>query len=243
MVLVESIQLIEFNQIYAKYFPQLTNKMIGINFHIAWQKLTGSSFPLKLELTENNHKVQLAIDETKQVYQIRISPLMNMKNRKGLILILTDITELNELQTKLRYQANVHGSTRIYNHRAFMENCEQNFIATQKESIPFTVMLMDIDHFKQVNDTYGHHIEDKLLKHTVTIFKDQLAKKQIFARYGGEEFSLSLNRYTAPETEFLGNRLRKSLATQILQTSEGAIPVTFSMGVAEAILDMSETVD
>jgi diguanylate cyclase (GGDEF)-like protein len=214
-----------------------------MNFHKAWQELTGSSFPLELELTEDNQEVQLAIDETKRIYQIRISPLIKMKNRKGLILIFTDITELKELQTKLEYQANYDGLTQIYNRRAFMENCEQDFIVAQKESIPFTVVLMDIDHFKKVNDTYGHHIGDQLLKHAVNIFRDQLTKEQIFARYGGEEFALSLNGYTALEAEFLGNRLRKSLAIQILQTSEGTIPVTFSMGVAEAIQDTQETVD
>lgn len=243
MVLDESVQLIEFNQVCAEYFPQLTNKMIGMNFNKAWQQLTGSFFPLELKLTENHQEVQLSIDETQQVYQIRISPLMNMKNRKGLILIFTDITELKELQTKLEYQANFDGLTQIYNRRAFMENCEQNFITAQNEWIPFTVILMDIDHFKQVNDTYGHHIGDQLLKHTVNVFKNQLTKEQVFARYGGEEFALSLSGYTALEAELLGNRLRESLTKQILQTSEGAIPVTFSMGVAEAILDMPETVD
>ncbi|SLC91255.1 PAS/PAC sensor-containing diguanylate cyclase [Mycobacteroides abscessus subsp. abscessus] len=65
----------------------------------------------------------------------------------------------------------------------------------------------------------------------------------MFARYGGEEFALSLSGYTAIEAAALGNKLRKSLEIQNLHSAEGDIPVTFSMGVAEAIQEAKETVD
>ncbi|MGB6179016.1 histidine kinase N-terminal 7TM domain-containing protein [Carnobacterium sp.] len=242
IVLDESTQLIEFNQICEKYFSKLTNKLIGTNFHKAWKELTGDSFPVVLELTDDNQEVQLTIAETNRIYQVRISPLIKMKNRKGLILIFTDITELKELQMKLEYQANYDELTQIYNRRAYMEQCEQDFLLAQNNGEPFTVLLMDIDYFKKVNDTYGHHIGDDVLKHVVNVFKKQLTDRQVFARYGGEEFALSLNGYTALEAELLGNKLRKSLEKQNLHSSEGVIPVTLSMGVAETTQDTLETI-
>ncbi|SEL14434.1 diguanylate cyclase (GGDEF) domain-containing protein [Carnobacterium iners] len=243
MVLDESLQLIEFNQICGKYFPKLNKTLIGKYFYDIWLELIGKTFPLVLELESHNQEIQLVVKETKRIYQIRVSPLIEVGNNKGLIIIFTDITELRELQIKLEYQASYDGLTQIYNRRAFMEHCEQNFLEAEQKEIPFTVILMDIDHFKKVNDTYGHYIRDQLLKHVVNIFKSQLTKGQIFARYGGEEFALSLNGYTAVEAELLGNRLRESLEGQSLYSSKGIISVTFSMGVAQAVPDKIETID
>ncbi|MFL2105342.1 histidine kinase N-terminal 7TM domain-containing protein [Desemzia sp. FAM 23991] len=243
MVLDESRQLIEFNQTCEEYFPQLNKTLLGMDFSKIWYPLSGNSVPLNLEVTSQSQEVQVIVNGVKSMYQIRISPLIQGKNSKGLILIFTDITELKRLQTKLEYQANYDGLTHIYNRRAFMERCVQDFEASKREYTPFTVILMDIDHFKQVNDTYGHHIGDQILKHVVNICENQLTEGLVFARYGGEEFALSLSGYTAIEAAALGNKLRKSLEIQNLHSAEGDIPVTFSMGVAEAIQEAKETVD
>lgn len=243
VVLDESFQVIEFNQICKKYFPKVNKNMIGKDFYKAWLELIGKDFPLLLDLESRSQEMQLMFEETKRIYQIRVSPLIEVGNNKGLILIFTDVTELKELQLKLEYQANYDGLTQIYNRRAFMDYCEQIFLEAKEKSIPFSVILMDIDYFKKVNDTYGHHIGDQLLKHVVTIFENQLTAEQIFARYGGEEFALSLNGYTATEAELLGNKLRKSIEGQSLSSSKGLISVTFSMGIAQAIPNKAETID
>ncbi|MBM6615861.1 diguanylate cyclase [Desemzia sp. RIT804] len=243
MVLDESIQLIEFNQTCKEYFPQLNRTLIGKDFHEIWYDLSGNEFPLELDFISHTQEVQLTADDKKRIYQIRTSPLVQVKNSTGLIVIFTDITELKSLQNKLQYQAYYDELTQIYNRRAFMEYCEKDFAAAEQNAIAFTVMLMDIDHFKKVNDTYGHHLGDQLLKHIVSICKNQLMENQVFARYGGEEFALYLKGYTAAEAEVLGNRLRKSLEGQILHSSEGNIPATFSMGIAETIHGTMETVD
>ena len=242
IVLDESIRLVEFNQMSKEYFPQLNKTFIGRDFYELWHDLSGNNFPLELKLTSHLQEIEVATDETKRVYQIRTSPLLQMKNNKGLIMIFTDITELKRLQTKLHYQANYDDLTQIYNRRAFMESCEQDFTVAMEKTIPFTVILMDIDHFKKVNDTYGHQLGDQLLKHVVDICRHELTEDQVFARYGGEEFALYLNGYTAEQAEVLGNRLRKSLKKQDLHSSVGVIPVTFSMGIAQAIQGTMETV-
>lgn len=117
-----------------------------------------------------------------------------------------------------------------------METAEQSASA-------FTVMLMDIDHFKEVNDTYGHHIGDQVLQYAVEVCKKYLLEGQVFARYGGEEFAFYLSGYTAKEAEELGNNMRKDLAQQVFRSSKGDIPVTFSMGVAESSHETIETTD
>lgn len=243
IVLDESFQLIEFNLACREYFPKLNRTSIGMNFYEIWKKLSGDSFPVEIEVTDRTQELKLVINEVERIYQVRILPLMQAKNSKGTLMIFTDITELKILQTKLEHQANYDGLTQIYNRRAFMERCEQAFLLAEQESTPFTVIMMDIDHFKKVNDTYGHLLGDQLLNHVANICVNQLTEDQIFARYGGEEFAFYLNGQTVADAEALGKKLQINLKNQYLHTSEGDIPVTFSMGVAQAIQNKIETVD
>lgn len=243
IVLDESLRLVEFNRATKAYFPQLNRLLIGKDFNDLWCELSGNEFPLKLDLTNYTQEIQLANDELKRIYQIRSSPLVQVRNCKGLVLIFSDVTELNELQRKLHYQANYDELTQIFNRRAFMERYEQDFRTAIETSSAFSVMIMDIDFFKKVNDTYGHHLGDEVLKHAVDVCNKLLTDGQLLARYGGEEFVISLNGYTAKEAEVLGNQLRKSLEEHILHSSQGNIPVTCSMGVAEMSHDAIETVD
>lgn len=243
IVLDESAQLIEFNHAAKTYFPALHRTLIGKDFHEIWSAVSGSKLPLELNLTNHTQEIEFIKDETKQVYQIRTSPLMQVKNNNGRVLIISDVTELKKLQNKLHYQANYDELTQLYNRRAFMKSCKKDLAAAEQQSVAFTVMLMDIDHFKAVNDTYGHQLGDQVLQHTVDICKKYLLEDQVFARYGGEEFAFYLNGYTAKEAENLGNRMRKELAQTVYHSSKDDISVTFSMGVAQAVHGTMETVD
>jgi diguanylate cyclase (GGDEF)-like protein len=151
-----------------------------------------------------------------------------------LLLIFTDITELKTLQVKLEHQAYYDELTQIFNRRAFFQKCEQEFAIAIKAALPFTVILIDIDYFKKVNDTYGHHVGDQMLKHVVKVCQSQLKEDMLFARYGGEEFVIALKERTAIEGEALANQLRKSLETQPLINEGEVISVTLSCGAAEA---------
>lgn len=242
IVLDESHRLIEFNQACKRMFPQLDKSMLGLHFDKVWLELSGEIFPFKLENTvTNSQELQLATNNSMRTYQIRSTPLEQAKNRKGLLLIFTDITEIKRLQVKLEHQAYYDELTQIYNRRAFLYQGEQDFNAAKKVSLPFTIILMDIDYFKKVNDTYGHHVGDQLLIHVVKVCQTQLKEGQFFARYGGEEFVLALKGYTASDGEALGNLLRRTLENQPLITTEEVISVTLSFGVAEAMKEVEET--
>lgn len=243
IVLDDSMRLIEFNQTSKLYFPQLDRTFVGKDFHEIWYELSGNELSLELELINHTQEIELANDETKRVYQIRTSPLVQVKNSKGIVLIFSDVTELKKLQNKLHYQANYDELTQLYNRRAFMKYCKKDLETAEQSASAFTVMLMDIDHFKEVNDTYGHHIGDQVLQYAVEVCKKYLLEGQVFARYGGEEFAFYLSGYTAKEAEELGNNMRKDLAQQVFRSSKGDIPVTFSMGVAESSHETIETTD
>lgn len=108
--------------------------------------------------------------------------------------------------------------------------------------MPFTTILIDIDYFKKVNDTYGHDVGDQVLKHVAQVCQMQVGKDILFARYGGEEFILAL-KHNASVGESLANQLRQQVESQPLTTSEGVVAVTLSSGVAEAVKQPGETLN
>lgn len=241
MVLDEANRLIEFNQACQRMLPKLDKTMYGMEFNKVWVSLSGESFPSDLETAASTLEIQSGADHSNRIYQIRTSSLKHANN-KGLLLIFTDITELKRLQIELERQAFYDELTQILNRRAFFQKCEQAFAAAKNDSTPFTIILIDIDYFKSVNDTYGHPVGDQLLKHVVSICQTKLKEDMLFARYGGEEFVLALEGGTAFTGEALANQLRKSVEEQPLITTEGVISVTLSIGVAETTGESEETI-
>jgi diguanylate cyclase (GGDEF)-like protein len=173
--------------------------------------------------------------------QVRISKLYQAHQKNGLLIIFTDITEVKKLQLKLEHLAYHDELTQVYNRRAFFQRSKLEYEKAQADSSPFTVILMDIDHFKRVNDTYGHNIGDQLLVHVVKACQSQLVEDELFARYGGEEFVLALKGYTCREAESLAERIRLYLETKPLKIKDINIVATMSFGVAEAETENAET--
>ncbi|WP_369814409.1 GGDEF domain-containing protein [Lysinibacillus sp. ZYM-1] len=176
---------------------------------------------------------EFELDLTNRTYQVRISALQHVNHGSGLLLIFTDITEVKKLQRMLEKQAFYDELTQVYNRRAFFQQCSQAYVEAKGASIPFTVVLIDIDYFKNVNDTYGHAVGDQLLIHVVKVCHGELKKGELFARYGGEEFVLALKGYTLSEGEALADQLCQSVELQPLVTTQGPITATISCGVAE----------
>jgi len=239
VVLDESARLIEFNQASKGMFPALNKSMLGMDFEKVWHRLSGGAHPSILDVTR---ELELAVDDAKKIYQIRTSSFQH-GNNKGRLIIFTDITELKRLQVKLEHQAYYDELTQIFNRRAFFEKCEQEYAAAKRAATPFTIVLMDIDYFKKVNDTYGHYVGDQLLIHAAKVCQAQMKEGMLFARYGGEEFVLAWRGSTLAEGEAFANQLRETIEFRPLLTEEGPISLTFSCGVAAAAKDTEETLN
>jgi diguanylate cyclase (GGDEF)-like protein/PAS domain S-box-containing protein len=241
MVLDETYRLIEFNLASKSMFPQLNKSMFGMDLEKVWNVLSGEFFPFTLDTAAFTQEIQLTMDHSERIYQVRTTSLQHANNRKGLLIIFTDITELKRLQEKLEHQAYYDELTQIYNRRAFFQKSEQDFAEAKKKAVPYTIILMDIDYFKKVNDTYGHHVGDQMLVHVVKGCQTELKEGVLFARYGGEEFVLALKGCTLAEGETIANQLREYTEMHPLVTNEGIIAVTLSCGVAEATTEKDET--
>lgn len=242
IVLDESHRLIEFNEAGKQMFPALDKSFYGRDLETVWEELSGKAFPFEWK-SETVQELPLITGQSERVYQVRLSSLQQTNSAKGLLIILNDITELKKLQTKLEQLVYYDELTGIYNRRAFFEQCSRQFADAMENGTPLTIVLIDIDHFKRVNDTYGHQVGDQVLKQVVKVCGEQLEEGILFARYGGEEFVLGLSGMNAAEGKELAESLRSRIEQASLETATGAVSVTLSSGVAELSQEDGETID
>ena len=147
------------------------------------------------------------------------------------------INRANSYSTILQY-ATLDALTNLNNRRQFETRLGQEISITKRQGKPLCAMMVDIDFFKSVNDTYGHAAGDEVLRTVAGIIKQALRESDIPARYGGEEFAVLLPFTHIPEAQIVGERLRKAVeesSITIYQDTEEEkqINVTISMGLAE----------
>lgn len=131
--------------------------------------------------------------------------------------------------------------TKIFNRRRFFDLAEQEFDRSRRYDRPFSIIMFDIDHFKKVNDTYGHSVGDVVLQQVAEICKGALRDVDIIARYGGEEFVILLPETTASEAQLMAERLRQLVARTTMDINSIKINVTLSFGVVEVDKDCKNT--
>jgi two-component system cell cycle response regulator len=130
-------------------------------------------------------------------------------------------------------RATTDGLTGLTNHRAFQERFAGLHALAERRGGKLAVILTDIDHFKKINDTYGHPVGDAVLRRVAAIFTGRARKVDIVARYGGEEFVIILPDADGAGAEAFANKLREEIAAQTMTSDKGPFHVTISMGIAE----------
>ena len=138
------------------------------------------------------------------------------------------LTRIQEKNRELLEQANRDPLTGIYNRRFMYSNLENEINTHLQKELPMCVLMMDIDHFKKINDTYGHSIGDDVLRVSAKLFQSDLLPHDILARYGGEEFAVILPACTKEDAITVAESLRKLVETAKL----GELRFTISIGVA-----------
>jgi two-component system cell cycle response regulator len=130
-------------------------------------------------------------------------------------------------------QALTDALTGIGNRRAFDWELERHLGDFRRHGTRFTIMLLDLDHFKSVNDSYGHDLGDQVLQGISGVLSKTLRETDLAARYGGEEFGVILPRTPVSEAYGVAERVRENLAQAEWKVQRGALRVTTSAGLAE----------
>ncbi len=136
-----------------------------------------------------------------------------------------------ELQEALRVQATHDALTGTLNHGAIIDMLQRELARAERQGTSVGAVMMDLDNFKRINDTYGHLTGDFVLKEAAQRMTRELRQSDVLGRYGGEEFLLLLPGCEAPDAQRLAERLRQCIAGEPLVTSAGKVSFTISLGV------------
>ena len=148
------------------------------------------------------------------------------------------------IASALRYdekskQATIDGLTGAFNRNHFLELGQVAFAQSREDGLPLSFIMLDIDHFKEVNDRYGHSVGDQVLQQLVNRFNQIIRKTDILGRYGGEEFGIILKDANPKESWQLAERLRRAVEQNPLAIGDLILPITISLGVASLENDHS----
>ncbi len=196
--------------------------------------------PLQATLTDGKTRDIIAYfhhrDGQRIPAHVRAIAVQNDKGVSGALEIFDEIYEktsfIEELET-LRQEVLTDPLTKIGNRRFFELNIEARFAAYHTEQIPFGLLMFDIDHFKKVNDTYGHLAGDSVLKMVATTISGALKPLDTIARFGGEEFVVLVPNCNAEYLSIVGERIRILIETSWVDLQDGSrIRITISGGGA-----------
>jgi len=188
--------------------------IIGLAVYLA---LIGIEF---FSYVEQLHKVQDTLDNQKQT----------LENANAML--HAQIEKINDLQEKMHDQANRDSLTGLFNRRYLDGTLERELARCRREGAPLTMLLIDIDHFKSVNDTHGHQAGDEVLRVFSQLLREHARTEDIVCRYGGEEFLLVLPKMPLDIALERAEQLLKIFQGTIVSYKDLRIGITASIGIA-----------
>ncbi|BAZ94788.1 uncharacterized protein FOKN1_2414 [Thiohalobacter thiocyanaticus] len=184
----------------------------------------------RLDQEEKEHRIRMRDGRILERYS------RGLRDREGTwwgrIWFYRDITEQERITEKLVQLSRTDMLTDIANRRAFMDTLAEEYQRARRYGHPFTVLMIDLDHFKAVNDRYGHEGGDAALKAFSQTIKPMLRHTDQFARMGGEEFALLLPESGLDEAMQLAERIGQAVAAIEVNCRRGSFGITASIGVS-----------
>ncbi|HAF08331.1 MAG: diguanylate cyclase [bacterium] len=180
--------------------------------------------------------IPIFFDDEKKIFLIMILKEKILLDPAKIFLLnfISDISktasEKSFLYQRTKDLAIKDGLTGIYNHRFFQDELSKILLNAQRSEKKVSLGLLDIDHFKKFNDTYGHQIGDQVLKHIAGILNESVRKTDLVARYGGEEFVIVLTNIKDDSFENVFENIRRKIEEKKIKVKEEELKVTVSIG-------------
>ena len=222
IVVDEQQRIVDFNRSANGFFPELGQHSIGRTR----QELEDASPLARILDAPELFECPLAVNGQTRHLEIRSSRMLDRSGKAvGKALLIQDITEKKALIEQLHQTAATDELTGVFNRRHLLELSARAVQLAQRHDHPLSVIIVDIDHFKAVNDRQGHLAGDALLKEIAALFRARLRTTDILGRYGGDEFVITL-----PETDV---QQASELAHTLNRACHEECATTLSLGIAE----------
>ena len=171
------------------------------------------------------------LPETETWFECRVQPLdFRVEGEEAVLWVAADITERHELEQRLLSQSRVDALTGLWNRRQFDVVANQELERARRYGEPVSLLILDIDHFKAINDSRGHLVGDAVLIEVAAILRTDTRASDCVARWGGEEFAVLMPETDGAEATRAADKIRAVVEANAFSC---AMPVTLSVGIAE----------
>lgn len=218
---------IDANQVAKEYFPVLrslpTGASLGAESGFPGELLRGQNSPQDVCIRQNNREKVLRVSTTRIAFGAKA---------QCTCILFYDVTELHQLMGELQELATHDGLTGLLNRATFFRLARHDFDLALRAEQDTAVLMLDIDHFKAINDHYGHQCGDEVLRQLANILQNRLRRTDICGRYGGEEFCILLPGAGENAALMMAELIREAVGSHRFCCGEDTFPVTVSIGVA-----------
>lgn len=227
--------IIDYNLSAEEYFPLLKKNGSRVKLEELWE------FPAENYRKHGVHKTNIVREGKTLNLKVIISPLEVSGVMTGTLVIINDDTSNNQMLRELSRRARFDELTGLNNRATFFREANLSFaLALRESSAKGCVLMIDIDHFKKVNDTYGHATGDEVLRYIGTLIMNRFRCTDIKGRYGGEELSVWMPATTLTEAYNVAQEIKGAVETKVFKHEGIKFSVTVSIGVASMSLSGSE---
>jgi diguanylate cyclase (GGDEF)-like protein len=228
LVLDNQDRLVDFNKACQRIFPWADSSHVGgdIARFKEGQTLLASSGDV--------FEMQLSRDGLEKSYEFRQTRLRENQRQIGRVYIIQDISSQKLMIKELRNLSNLDSLTQIYNRRRLLEEVSKEIKRAQRYKHPVSILMIDINLFKSINDHYGHLAGDEVLKTIATACQSRLRATDILGRFGGEEFIILLPETGQTSAGKVAEAIRQHVASLTIVYDDQPIQVTVSIGVNTA---------
>jgi len=215
-------RLIDFNKASCEIFKWLGRDQIGLSIE---------TFPDGNRLLEYSDKNLFELNINDRYYEFRKTSLNYNNTDLGAVYFIQDITSQKEIIKNLHDIACYDSLTEIYNRRMIMEEMERQLDHMKRYGNCLSVLMIDIDHFKLVNDQYGHQSGDEVLKILASSCRQKIRNTDIIGRYGGEEFLIILPEANEENAFLVAENIRSFIEQYEFSLRNQKISITVSIGI------------
>ncbi|HOJ63161.1 MAG TPA: diguanylate cyclase [Spirochaetota bacterium] len=213
--------------------PFLKEEFVSkIKVNVRLKVLTERLMRLNRKLRKKNREIKKAL---------RREELLNKKILERTMEIKAAKEQIEELNKILKYASTHDELTTLYNRAAIFDFLENDINRIKRIKTHISLLMFDIDFFKNINDTYGHTVGDEILRSLSLLIKNHIREIDLMGRYGGEEFLIILPDTNLQEAAIMAERILNLVRCYEFQTSKGPINLTISIGIAE--YKEGETID
>jgi diguanylate cyclase (GGDEF)-like protein/PAS domain S-box-containing protein len=173
-----------------------------------------------------------------QWFEARVSPLQKKyEGKRAVVAQLINITERKKMQQRLKDLSYKDSLTMVGNRRFFFEKLDNHIALFLRDKVPASIIIIDVDKFKLINDTYGHYIGDQVLVQIASIINSQLGENDYIARFGGDEFICALIGYPSSDKIIRwANTMRNAIESTNFKFDTYEMHITISIGITDMLL-------